>query len=204
MTAVLFAVLVAFFGFSGSLLSGNHTVIDGDTIHMGEERIRLHGIDAPEQAQSCQDENGHAWRCGKAATAALREFIDGSNVECEQRDIDRYGRIVAVCYKDGTDINAWMVRNGWAVAYTRYSTDYVDEEAAARSEGRGIWSGEFVKPEVWRRGQRNTTQNRSIADRDCGDFASQAEAQAFFENAGPGDPHRLDGDGDGIACEALR
>ena len=175
------------------------TVTDGDTIRMGQKRIRLYGIDAPEKGQTCTYDNGQIWYCGISATEALRSFIAGSPVRCRQKDTDRYGRIVAVCFMGETDINAWMVRNGWAVAYRRYSRDYVDEETAAKNEGLGIWAGEFMTPEDWRRGQRPT----SAVDRDCGDFSNWEEAQAFFENAGPGDPHRLDGDGDGIACESL-
>ena len=144
------------------LLSGKHwhlfgrvfvvvpTVIDGDTIRDGGIRIRLHGIDAPESAQSCKDEDGRTWSCGDAATDALRTFIGGSEIECRQTGTDRYGRIVAICYKDGIDINAWLVRNGWAVAYLRYSLDYLIDEVAARFDGLGIWAGDFMNPERWR------------------------------------------------------
>ena len=137
--------------FFGRVLSVVPTVIDGDTIQDGGIRIRLHGIDAPESAQSCKDEAGRTWNCGDAATAALQTFIGGSKIECRQTDTDRYGRIVAVCYKDGIDINAWLVRNGWAVAYLRYSFDYLIDEVAARFDGLGIWSGDFMNPERWRR-----------------------------------------------------
>ena len=134
-----------------NLLTAVPTVTDGDTIRMGQNRIRLYGLDAPESDQTCRDSTGDIWYCGASATEALRSFVDGSQIECKQMDTDRYGRIVAVCYKDGTDLNAWMVRNGWAVAYRRYSMDYVGEEAAARNDGLGIWSGNFMNPEDWRR-----------------------------------------------------
>ena len=74
-------------------------------------------------------------------------------VRCEQRDVDRYGRIVAVCRLGGEDLNGWLVRNGYAVAYRRYSLDYVSAEDKARSERRGLWAGEFTLPWLWRRGQ---------------------------------------------------
>ncbi|MBT5818314.1 MAG: thermonuclease family protein, partial [Proteobacteria bacterium] len=119
--------------------------------------------------------------------------------------------IVAVCSVGGVLLNARMVAAGWAVAYRQYSMDYVGEEDQAREGGRGIWSGEFVRPEDWRRGQRTARSRaapsqspRNMPDRDCGDFRTWQEAQSFFEAAGPGDPHRLDGDRDGIACESLR
>jgi endonuclease YncB( thermonuclease family) len=75
-------------------------------------------------------------------------------VSCEARDIDRYGRTIAVCSQDGVDLNSWMVEEGWAVAYRQYSRDYVGEEANARRAGRNIWSGSFVMPWDWRRGAR--------------------------------------------------
>ena len=98
-----------------------------------------------------------------------------------------------------------MVRQGWALAYRKYSTAYVTDEEAARANGAGIWRGDFVPPWHWRRSQRLSGGSRATdSDKDCGDFTSCAEAQAIYERAGPGDPHRLDGDRDGIACEGLR
>ena len=111
-------------------ISGVASVTDGDTLRIGPERIRLHGIDAPESAQSCSA-GGKTWTCGEAATRALRERIAGRPVECTEHDRDRYGRIVAVCRVAGAELNAWMVEQGWAVVYRKYSTDYVSHEAAA-------------------------------------------------------------------------
>ena len=111
---------------------------DGDTLRIGPERIRLHGIDAPESAQTCSA-GGKTWACGEAATRALRERIGGRPVECTERDRDRYGRIVAVCSIAGADLNAWMVEKGWAVAYRKYSTDYVSHETSAKAARRGVW-----------------------------------------------------------------
>ncbi len=150
---VLIVLLVAFIfeGVAEHYVADAPTVTDGDTIRMGQNRIRLYGIDAPERDQTCSYDNGQIWYCGVSATEALRSFIAGSRVGCRQKDTDRYGRIVAVCFIGETDINAWMVRNGWAVAYRRYSRDYVDEETAAKNEGLGIWAGEFMTPEDWRR-----------------------------------------------------
>ena len=95
--AVAFAALVLVAaGVAGAGISGVASVTDGDTLRIGSERIRLHGIDAPESAQSCRA-GGKTWACGAAATRALRERIAGRPVECAERDRDRYGRIVAVC-----------------------------------------------------------------------------------------------------------
>lgn len=133
--------------------SGVAAVADGDTLRIAGARIRLHGIDAPESAQTCRAD-GRAWPCGRDAAQALRRRVAGRVVDCEERDRDRYGRIVAVCRVAGADVNAWLAGRGWALAYRRYSADYVAEEAAARAARRGIWRGDFVAPWDWRRGER--------------------------------------------------
>ena len=141
-------------------LSGAATVTDGDTLRLGAERVRLHGIDAPASKQTCRA-GGKTWRCGAAATRALREHIAGRTVECAERDRDRYGRIVAVCSIAGRDVNAWMVKQGWALAYRKYSTDYVSHERTAKAARRGVWRGEVVAPWRWRRGERLQAAARS-------------------------------------------
>jgi endonuclease YncB( thermonuclease family) len=138
----------------GRQITGIPSVIDGDTIEIHGQRIRLFGIDAPEGGQQCRRPDGTRWRCGQRAALALQDHIDRRPITCEQRDTDRYGRIVARCAVAGEDINAWLVANGWAVAYTRYSGDYVEQQIRARAERRGIWSGDFVIPSDWRRGAR--------------------------------------------------
>ena len=135
-------------------LQGVASVIDGDTLDIHDTRIRLFGIDAPERQQTCFDEAGAVWRCGQAAALALAGRIAGMPVTCTTRDIDRYGRIVAVCYADDTDLNGWMVSQGHARAWARYSLDYVSDENAAKYLRRGLWAGAFIDPWDWRRGQR--------------------------------------------------
>ena len=134
-------------------IAGTASVIDGDTIEIHGQRIRLHGIDSPEGRQRCES-GGKEWRCGTEAANALAGFIDRSPVSCAEKDVDQYGRIVAVCAVRGTDVNRWMVANGWAVAYRRYSRAYDDDEREARAAQRGIWAGEFQMPWDWRRAQR--------------------------------------------------
>lgn len=125
-------------------------VVDGDTLVINGKRIRLHGIDAPETDQECR-QDGSFWLCGKEATSQLRKRIGTQAVRCTQKDKDRYGRIVAVCTLDGEDLNSWMVAQGWALAYRKYSEDYVDEEAKAKASELGIWGSEFVAPWDWRK-----------------------------------------------------
>lgn len=116
---------------------------------MAEQRIRLHGIDAPEIRQTCT-RGDEKYPCGQAATEALMKIAADKEISCQRKDVDRYGRIVAVCFVGETDINARMVVLGWALAYRRYSTDYMDEEAKAKASRVGIWTGEFMKPWEWR------------------------------------------------------
>lgn len=135
-------------------LKGQASVIDGDTLEIRGQRIRLFGIDAPESGQTCE-RAGKAWRCGQRAAFALADKIGRRHIDCKKRDRDRYRRIVAICYLNGEDLNGWMVRQGWAVDYRQYSAgQYAGVEAEARQAKVGIWAGKFIKPWEWRQGQR--------------------------------------------------
>jgi len=130
---------------------GRAWVVDGDTIHVAGRRIRLEDIDAPESDQTCVDPAGKAWPCGVAATRHLRERIAGQSLTCAPRARDRYGRVIAGCtLSDGSDLNAWLVRQGWALA-SGFTRAYASEEAEAKAQKRGIWIGAFVAPSEWRR-----------------------------------------------------
>jgi len=151
---------VALFVFAVSVLSacvetetiqGKASVIDGDTIDIHNTRIRLHGIDAPESSQRCLNESDQNYRCGRDAAFALDDLIGNKVVSCVERDVDRYGRTIAVCYVDDTDLNEYLVRAGLAVAYRQYSNDYVSAEREAHSARRGLWRGQFDMPWDWRR-----------------------------------------------------
>jgi endonuclease YncB( thermonuclease family) len=139
---------------SASLAADRHagivTVIDGDTLDLHGTRIRLWGIDAPESRQLCQLD-GKPWRCGQAAALALAERIGRQVVHCEQRDVDRWRRIIAICRVDGRDVGEWLVNSGLALAFRRYSRDYVDAEATARRARAGLWRGAFAPPWAYRR-----------------------------------------------------
>ena len=130
-------------------------VIDADTLEVAGQKVRLQGIDAPESAQSCRQAGGHRYPCGDHATQALRTRIGADAVTCTIEGRDRYMRALGMCYAaDGTDLNGWLVRQGHALAYRKYSTKYVPEEDQAKAAQAGLWAGEFVPPWDWRRGVR--------------------------------------------------
>jgi endonuclease YncB( thermonuclease family) len=132
---------------------GKAWVIDGDTVVISDVHIRLEGIDAPETDQTCTDANGKSWPCGQTATRELRGFIGGRGAE------DRYGRTLAVCkLPDGSDVNAWLVRQGWALA-TGFVKMYESEQDEAEAAKRGIWAGTFTPPWKWR--QEHPRRNAS-------------------------------------------
>lgn len=153
---------------------GNAVAIDGDTIRLGNQRVRLFGIDAPEAHQTCLDASGRPWACGEAATVALRKMLAEGGVTCAAKDHDRYGRTVATCnvaYREEVcdparstwnlpaascyvvrDLGARMVALGLAVDRPKYSHGaYQDQQQAAKAEHLGIWAGTFTGPADWRR-----------------------------------------------------
>ncbi|MCZ6743746.1 MAG: thermonuclease family protein [Alphaproteobacteria bacterium] len=120
-------------------ITGPARDIDGDTIEVAGRRIRLHGIDAPESDQLCYAD-GRRWQCGEDAGGILANLIANRPVTCQERDRDRYGRIVATCSVAGGNLGEWMVLNGLAVAYVRFSYEYTRAEHYAKSSRRGIWT----------------------------------------------------------------
>lgn len=142
--------------------TGQARVIDGDTLALGAVRIRLHGIDAPEVSQTCTDTHGAVWSCGQWSKAAL-ERLASETVNCVQKDIDRYSRIVAACYVDQIDINAAMVAKGAAFAYAKYSTDYIADEAQARRLATGLWRSGVQAPSDYRADQRAGQQSQQAS-----------------------------------------
>jgi len=145
-------------------ISGRAEITDGDSLEVGSTRVRLYGVDAPEGRQSCK-RDGRAWACGNEAARKLRSLVGDRTVTCTRRDVDDYGRSVAVCRSGTADLSAEMARSGFATAYRRYSSDYVDEENEARTARRGIWAGEFTPPEEYRRNDRGEAPEQRSDDR---------------------------------------
>lgn len=135
---------------SGRALEGRAQVTDGDTIRIGETRIRLKGVDAPEMEQRCS-RSGRSYACGETARQALIGLVSGETVRCRASGRDRYKRVLARCTVDGRDIGAQLVEAGWAVSYGR---DYDSEEARAQRRSAGLWEGDFERPQSWRRQHR--------------------------------------------------
>ncbi len=143
---------------SGTIVAGRDgalRIVDGDTLAIGEVKIRLHGIDAPEMSQSCSDMRGKSWACGTWSKAVLERLATG-DIACVPKDRDRYGRVVAVCHGASGDLNAEMVRVGAAYAYETYALDYVPQEEEARAGGRGLWRAGSQSPSEFRADHRTT------------------------------------------------
>jgi endonuclease YncB( thermonuclease family) len=130
---------------------GKASVVDGDTIQIRDQRIRIHGIDAPESRQECTV-NGKAWRCGQQSALELSAWIASYTVLCSVISKDRYNRLVARCSVRGEDLARWSVSQGWALDWPQYSRgDYSDAQEQAKAAGVGMWRGTFTEPWIWRK-----------------------------------------------------
>ena len=158
-------IIIFLFLFSNSLadeIYGIPKIVDGDTVHIDNYKFRLEGIDAPEIRQKCKKESFKIsstigftfykdYKCGKVSKEKLAAKINDSEIKCIFTSKDRYKRYIATCFKGKTNLNRWMVRNGYAIAYQRYSKDYVPDEDFAKEKKLGLWQGKFTSPEKWRK-----------------------------------------------------
>ena len=144
---------------SEKIILGNVKVIDGDTIKIDKKKIRLFGIDAPEKKQLCKKiflnflflSFEKKYPCGRISTQKLKNLINNEIIKCYVEGKDRYKRKLAICFRNKLNINSWLVRNGHAVSYKKYSKKYLSEEIEAKNDKIGIWQGEFEMPWDWRK-----------------------------------------------------
>ena len=140
-------------------ISGFAKVVDGDTIKINSKKIRLYGIDAPEKKQKCKKTYltisfmsfTKDYMCGEVSTEKLIKKINKQKLNCNILDVDRYKRLIGECFKRNINLNSWMVSNGYAVAYRKYSKKYVSDEINAKNNKLGIWQGKFEMPWDYRR-----------------------------------------------------
>ena len=164
--AKIYLILIVTFFLNQTLygieIYGKPKIIDGDSIRINNKKIRLEGIDAPEIKQQCEKpflkisfiidfEYNKRYSCGVIAKKKLIDKIDNSKIKCISSSKDKYNRFLATCYKHKINLNKWMVRNGYAIAYKRYSKDYVRDEEYANENKLGVWEGSFMIPEKWRK-----------------------------------------------------
>ena len=137
-------------------------IVDGDTIVFKTKKIRLFGIDAPETNQYCFDKKKIKYSCGLNSTKELIKFIklnSNKSIKCTDYDIDQYGRNISECWIGKISINSWLVKNGYALAYLKYSNKFFLDEKKAKEKGLGVWQGRFIYPWEWRRGKRFNNNN---------------------------------------------
>ena len=157
----IIVILTLFFfqTIQASEIIGFPKVVDGDSIHIKSYKIRLEGIDAPEMKQKCKKpylqimfftfQKDYYW--GQVSKKKLLQKIGNKSVKCILLGKDRYKRYLAKCFKGTINLNRWMVRNGYAIAYRKYSKIYIPDENFAKEEKLGLWGGTFIKPEKWRK-----------------------------------------------------
>lgn len=197
--ALLVGVGTLTLGLSGGILQANLSegeitgpirVIDGDTFEVADTKIRLHAIDAPENDQMCETEQGIDWACGGWITKVVTDRYSGVIASCEQLDIDRYGRTVARCTALGEDVAAWLVRNGMAFAYVKYGSDYAAIERQAALVDRGLHAVRMQTPSQHR---KTRAKGRIAPDHACkvkgnisagGTRIYHQPGQAFYEQTG--------------------
>ena len=147
---VISICIIFFFLTYNDVKSYEIKIIDGDTIHLNGEKIRFNGIDTPELKQTC-NKNNEIILCGIEARKLLIEKIGKNKVQCIREGKDRYKRTLAECFVKNISLSAYLVRKGYAFAYRKYSTKFVEDENYARANNLGMWSMKFEYPWDYRK-----------------------------------------------------
>jgi endonuclease YncB( thermonuclease family) len=143
------------------------SIIDADTLEIHGTRIRIWGIDAPESDQLCRNEESQLYRCGAEAANQLYEHVSGRSLACTPISHDRYGRIVATCTLSGYDVGEWLVAQGLALDWPKYSNGkYARAQQSAERAARGIWKGSFAEPWLYRACVKASKNRTKCSDND--------------------------------------
>ena len=142
---LIFYFLSSFLFLSNNIFASHVTVIDGDTIKLGDIKIRFSGIDAPEIKQTCIASEGKV-ACGKISKDTLIAKVTNNKISCTDEGKDVYGRVLGECFVNGESLSSYLVREGFAFAYRKYSNKYIKDEEYAKSNKHGMWSMEFEYP----------------------------------------------------------
>jgi endonuclease YncB( thermonuclease family) len=184
------ALFISLPSFGWAEFSGRITVIDGDTIDVGDVRVRIHGIDAPEKGQTCTSEQNTVWACGEWVNEQVRARFQGKRATCTRVDTDKYGRAVATCTVGGKDMGRMLVSDGLAFAYRKYSMAYDLDEKGAAVNDRGLHASRVQSPSQYR---KTRAKGRIPPDRNCpikGNISSSGTrifhvvGQRFYEQTG--------------------
>jgi endonuclease YncB( thermonuclease family) len=170
-------------------VQGPARLIDGDTLAIRDVVVRLHGIDAPEQDQTCPEAGGD-WSCGLWSREHLGQLIAGGAVTCDVIETDRYGRAVARCQGPRGDLGEAMVAAGAAMAYREYSLAYVGHEERARQAGVGVWRAEGdgpQRPADWRAAAREAASAAEAVPAGCPIKGNISSSGRIFHSPGQQD-----------------
>ena len=146
----IFYFFSSIFFLTNNLFSSHVTVVDGDTIKLGDVKIRFSGIDAPEINQTCVASEGKV-ACGKISRDILITKVTNNKISCTDEGKDFYGRVLGECFVNGESLSRYLVREGFAFAYRKYSDKFISDEEYAKSNRLGMWSMKFQYPWDYRK-----------------------------------------------------
>ena len=147
---LIFYFFSSIFFLTNILYASHVTVVDGDTIKLGDVKIRFSGVDAPEINQTCVASEGKV-ACGKISRDILITKVTNNKISCTDEGKDFYGRVLGECFVNGESLSRYLVREGFAFAYRKYSDKFILDEEYAKSNRLGMWSMKFQYPWDYRK-----------------------------------------------------